>query len=83
VQVLTSATLKEITPDGGLVAVEGREERLSGMDTIVLALGVTSVNELADAIRDKVPEVHVIGDANTPGKALDAIAAGAEVGRSI
>jgi len=83
VVALTSATIVEIIADGVVVEHEGHRDTIGGMDTIVLALGVTSVNELADAIRDKVPEVHVIGDAKTPGKALDAIAAGAEVGRNI
>jgi hypothetical protein len=53
------------------------------VDTIVLALGVTSVNELADGIKDKVPAVHVIGDASRPSSALEAIAAGAEIARRI
>jgi len=83
VVMLTSATVTEITADGLVVEREGRRDTIGGMDTIVLAMGVTSVNELADAIKDKVAEVHVVGDARTPGKALDAIAAGAEVGRLI
>ena len=83
VEALTSATVIEITADGVVVEHEGHRDTIGGMDTIVLAMGVTSVNELADAIKDKVPEVHVIGDAKTPAKALDAIAAGAEVGRLI
>jgi len=83
VVALTSATTVEITADSVVVEHEGHRDTIGGMDTIVLAMGVTSVNELANVIKGKVPEVHVIGDAKTPGKALDAIAAGAEVGRLI
>lgn len=83
VVALTSATIVEIIADGVVAEHEGHRDTIGGMDTIVLALGVTSVNELADAIKDKGPEVQVIGDAKTPGKALEAIAAGAEVGRNI
>ncbi len=54
-----------------------------GMDHIVLACGARAVEDLSDKIRDKVPEVHVIGDAKQPRRALEAIAEGAEVGRAI
>lgn len=83
VEALISATVVEITADGVVVEHEGHRDTIEGMDTIVLAMGVTSVNKLAEAIKGKVAEIHVIGDAKTPGKALDAIAAGAEVGRLI
>jgi hypothetical protein len=38
---------------------------------------------LSDKIRDKVPEVHVIGQAKQECRALEAISEGAEVGRAI
>jgi hypothetical protein len=44
---------------------------------------VTPVDELADAIREQLSEVHVIGDASRASNALDAIAAGADIGRQI
>jgi hypothetical protein len=59
------------------------EESLGGMDTIVLALGTKSQGGLAKEIEDKVSELYVIGDAQIPGKAMEAIAAGAEIGRQI
>ncbi len=83
VQAITSATIKRITADGVVVERQGREEAIGGMDSIVLALGIASAGELAEEIGDKVSEVHLIGDAKTPGRALEAIAAGAEVGRQI
>jgi len=46
-------------------------------------MGAVSVNELAKEIEDKGIEVHIIGDAQSPAKATEAIAAGAQVGRSI
>jgi hypothetical protein len=53
------------------------------MDTIVLEMGVVSINILADEIKDMVSKVHVIGGAGNPGNALNAIAAGVEIGRQI
>jgi 2,4-dienoyl-CoA reductase-like NADH-dependent reductase (Old Yellow Enzyme family)/thioredoxin reductase len=83
VRVMTSTRIVEFTPDGVVVEHKGHRDTVGGMDTIVLALGVASVNDMADEISNAVPEVHVIGDARKPGTALDAIAAGAEVGRLI
>ncbi len=81
--MMTSGKLKQISSDGGLVEQKSRVEWIRDNDTIVLALGVTPENELALMIENEVPEIHVIGDARTPGKALDAIAAGARVGRMV
>ena len=83
VKVVTSATVQKITSDGVIVSRDGREETIAGVNTIILALGTASQNELAREIEGKVSEVFVIGDAQTPGKAMEAIAAGAEIGRRI
>ena len=83
VKVVTSATVQSIVRDGLVVSVNGNEEIVGGMDTIVLAMGAIPVSELAKEIEGKVPEVYVIGDAQSPSKATDAIAAGAQAGRAI
>jgi len=83
VTVLTSATVKEITDDGAVITRNGRDETIGGMDHIVLACGTRSVDTLSDKLREQVPEVHVIGDARSPRRVLEAIAEGMEVGRSI
>ena len=46
-------------------------------------MGVQSVDDLSGSIGGSVAEVHVIGDAKEPRKALEAIAEGAEVARAI
>ena len=83
VKVVTSAIIQRITSDGVVINRDGKEETIGGMDSIVLAMGAVSVNQLARDIEGKVGQVHVIGDAETPGKATEAIAAGAHVGRTI
>jgi NAD(H)-dependent 7beta-hydroxy-3-oxo-delta4-cholenoic acid oxidoreductase len=77
-------TIKEIRPDWTTVIKNGDEERtIGGIGKIILAVGVQSVDDLSAKIGDQVAEVHVIGDAKQPRKALEAIAEGAEVGRAI
>jgi hypothetical protein len=83
VVILTGATVKEITDDGAVIERNGNEQTLGGMDHIVLACGAKAVDGLSDKIRDTVPEVHVIGDAKQPRRALEAIRDGARVGRAI
>jgi len=83
ISVVTSARIVEIIKDGAIIEQRGNRETISGMDTIVIALGVESVNELAALIKNLVSEVYVIGDAEKPGKALEAIVSGARIGRQI
>jgi 2-enoate reductase len=80
---ITSATIKAFTADGVIITRNGKEEVTSGMDTIVLAMGVAPARKLAEEIKDKVSELYVIGDAEKPATAFEAFAAGAEVGRKI
>lgn len=83
IRILTSTRIVQISAEGVVLEREGTQETMRNIDTIVLALGTQSMNELAGALKDGVREVHVIGDARSPGKAMDAIAVGAEVGRMI
>ena len=83
VKIITSCTIERITADGAVVKCDGIEETISGIDTIVLAMGIVADNALAKQIEGKVKEIYVIGDAEKPGDATEAIAAGAKAGRSI
>ena len=75
VEILTGARAVEITEAG--VTVEKDEGRhLLPADTVVIATGSTSRNELADELKDWAREIHVIGDAQRPRNALEAIREG-------
>ena len=64
-------TVKEILPDWTTVTKDGDEERaIGGIGKIILAMGVQSVDDLSGSIGGSVAEVHVIGDAKEPRKAL-------------
>ena len=83
VRIITSATVKEITEAGAVITKDGKEHTLDGFDHIITACGTEAVDDVSSQIQDKVPEVHVIGDAKQPRHALYAIAEGAELGRAI
>lgn len=83
VRIITLATVKEITEDEVVITKDGREEAIAGSDHIILACGTISVDNLSNKIQGKVPEVYVIGDAKQPRHALDAVAEGREVARTI
>ncbi len=62
---------------------EGSQFKLEHMDTVVLATGSRSRNELAAVVQASGIPYHVIGDALKPRKALEAIYEGAEVAQLI
>lgn len=75
VRVLTSAKVTAITPEGLTWETDGREA-LVPCDSVVLATGSRSEDRLWDLCRELAPEVHRIGDARQPRKALEAIREG-------
>ncbi|MFA5367643.1 MAG: FAD-dependent oxidoreductase, partial [Dehalococcoidia bacterium] len=83
VNIITSCTIERFTADGAVVKRDGVEETIRGIDTIVLVMGAVSDNNLAQKLDSKVKEIHIIGDAEKPGDATEAIAAGAKVGRIV
>jgi hypothetical protein len=50
---------------------------------VILALGAKPVDNLSTGLKDKVAEVHVIGDAGQARKILEATAEAARIGRMI
>jgi 2,4-dienoyl-CoA reductase-like NADH-dependent reductase (Old Yellow Enzyme family)/thioredoxin reductase len=54
VEVRTSTQIVGITAEGVAVECDGRRDILPTVDTVVLALGVTPVDELADALREEI-----------------------------
>jgi 2,4-dienoyl-CoA reductase-like NADH-dependent reductase (Old Yellow Enzyme family) len=57
------------------------EQVIAGVDTLVGLVGSRSVADLAFALRPRVPELHVIGDANTPQTVQHATYQGGRIGR--
>lgn len=72
VRLETGILVTEVTAD----AVEGWDafrRRVSyPAEAVVLALGSRPINNLVPPLKDKVPEVYVIGDARTPRRIMEA-----------
>ena len=80
VQILSSTKVKEIIDRGVVVSKNEREETLTGVDFVILAVGVKSNESLSAEIRQSVTEIHIIGDAKKPRQATAAVAEGREAG---
>ncbi len=79
VTLLTSTKAKELGKGYALVEDRSGVRKISGFDTIVLALGSVADKRIAKRIEGKVTELYVIGDALQPREALEAVYEGEEV----
>lgn len=72
-QIYTKSRIQEFCMDGVIYEKNGEKVYLGGFDNILLAMGVSSVNILEAQVKECVPEIYTIGDAQKPGNALNAI----------
>ncbi len=68
IRCLSERKVVAVTESGVLVRNPTGEEEVLPADTVVLAIGSRSRNELGKAVAGMLPEVFVIGDAAVPGK---------------
>jgi pyruvate/2-oxoglutarate dehydrogenase complex dihydrolipoamide dehydrogenase (E3) component len=83
VTIMLKAKAKEIVDDGVLFTRDGQDVSVQDAEYVILATGAKSVNHLSEAVKDKVAEVYVIGDARNPATALQATSDAAWAGREI
>lgn len=84
IQGITGAKVTDFHDDGvSYVLEDGTMGRIEHMDTVVLAMGYRSHDELSDKIQDLVKEVYVIGDAVRARRALDATREALEVAMAV
>jgi len=76
VRMVTKVESTEITGKGVKAVSDGSALFFPG-DTMILAVGMKSNNELARALEGKVPELYTIGDSAEPREIFDAIYEGA------
>lgn len=83
VEMMTQIDYREITPQG-VVITQGDAEQLIAADTVVIAAGATSNDQLFHELNGRIP-VHVIGGAKEAGEldAKRAILEGSAIGRAI
>jgi len=85
VKLTPNTRVREI--DGSTVVTvnvfTSEENRIEGVDTVVLGCGGKENNSLYYALKGQVPEIHAVGDANGVRKVHDATMEGATVGRQL
>ncbi len=82
VRIISGARALEVR-EGGLEIERGEKREIIPADSIVIAAGAKPENSLADEIKALGKDLYVIGDANGPRNALDAIREGFLTGLKI
>ena len=82
VEVITKAENISVTAKGVRLD-RGEESKEIPADTVIISPGMQPVNDLYESLKNKIDEIHVIGDAKEPRKAIEAIYEGAEIGLAI
>jgi NADPH-dependent 2,4-dienoyl-CoA reductase/sulfur reductase-like enzyme len=83
VEMSKNVMVTEIKGKDIIIETNGKRECLCGFDTIVFAVGSRPRNELDEEIRELVSEMHIVGDALRPRKALEAIYEGTKIAEII
>jgi 2,4-dienoyl-CoA reductase-like NADH-dependent reductase (Old Yellow Enzyme family)/thioredoxin reductase len=83
VEIRTSTKVMGMIEGGVMVERNGKQESLSGFDTIILAMGYVSNAELYEAVKKVVSETYVLGDARSPQKVMEALTEAADMGAKI
>ena len=73
----------EVNSEGVRIERENKEDSLIPADSVVIAAGARAENDLLNEIVNLVPEIHTVGDAKEPRKALEAIKEGFLAGLQI
>ncbi|WP_187118960.1 FAD-dependent oxidoreductase [Bacillus marasmi] len=83
ITVLSDCQVHEI--DGNTVKVTNKDGHgfMTGIDTVVIAVGSRSLNEMAELIKREGFPVYTIGDAKKPRKILEAVHEGFRVAYNI
>jgi 2,4-dienoyl-CoA reductase-like NADH-dependent reductase (Old Yellow Enzyme family)/thioredoxin reductase len=78
VVVTTLTTIKGISGKTVTVADvwSGEERTIDNIDTVIMATGYRVNDSLYQALKNKVPEMYIVGDCAAPKRALDAIHSG-------
>jgi len=84
--VLTNSMQIKVVQENTVIATNilTRQERtIEEVDTVVLALGGVANDGLYKALKGKVPELYLVGQALAPRKMLDSTQDGLRVGRMV
>lgn len=82
-ELITSATVKKVYPDGVDFEKDGEMHHIGGFDSIILAFGFGSSNPLEEQMKDFGGKLIVLGDAEKASNGLNAIYNGTVTGLAI
>lgn len=80
---LVNTKVVAIATNGVRVQSEDAEESLLEADTVVLAIGSRSVNDIYENLKGRVEKLNIIGDAGKPAFILDAVRTAYDTARLI
>jgi pyruvate/2-oxoglutarate dehydrogenase complex dihydrolipoamide dehydrogenase (E3) component len=83
VEVLTGVEVARLEGQRTFIAKDGREQLLGDFDSVVVAVGTRSVNDLEPLLRKEGVAVRVIGDAKKPRQIFDAVKEGHETAAEV
>ncbi|SHF93053.1 2,4-dienoyl-CoA reductase [Caldanaerobius fijiensis DSM 17918] len=73
ITMLTKSKVREILTNGVIIEKEDRTEEITGIDTVVIAVGSRPKNELLKSIEGEGIPVYAIGDCIKARKIIDAV----------
>jgi NADPH-dependent 2,4-dienoyl-CoA reductase/sulfur reductase-like enzyme len=82
VTIEADSCVEAITREGVVIGKDGASIPIEA-DTVILSPAPSPDHRLAAQLRERVPELYVIGDADTPRTIADAIREGFRVGREL
>jgi len=83
VQLMFGASLKKIETEAVVVSVNGEEKRLEPIAQVIIAIGLTPGTELKDLLAERNIAHFIVGDAQVPGRIIEATTEGAEAAWSL
>jgi hypothetical protein len=81
--MLTLTKAIRFEKDGLWVEDPQGTRRLTGFDSMVIALGFVPNDGLVESLKKKVPAVYVVGDASKPREVMEALIEAEEVALKI
>ncbi|HPD56934.1 MAG TPA: FAD-dependent oxidoreductase [Smithellaceae bacterium] len=78
IKLLLGTTVKKIEENCVIVNKKGEEQKLSPVNQVIVAIGVTPRNELKDMLAKKNIRHFIVGDASAPRRIIEATTDGAK-----
>ncbi|MBN1473628.1 MAG: FAD-dependent oxidoreductase [Syntrophaceae bacterium] len=83
IKLMLGTTVKKIEENSVIISKKGEEEKLTPVNQVIVAIGVTPRNELKDMLTSKGIQHFIVGDASAPRRIIEATTDGAKAAWSI